>query len=309
MSSFNSTSAEKRHSEDFFGEQRDYWWNRDFLDLMAARWKLHAAQSLADIGCGVGHWARLLAPYLSAKASITGVDREEEWLHQASLSFRREHPALAFTPVQADAESLPLPTGHFDVVTCQTVLMHLAKPWATLQEMVRIAKPGGLILAVEPNNFLNRMVFDSLTWTNSNDELLSKLAFWVCYHRGKSLNQEGDDTIGDVLPGQFARLGLEEIQVFCNDKAAPMFPPYTSKEQQVMLNQEDEWLSNNTGTWNLPELRRRVLAGGGSDELCDRYIALMLREAEMTKNAIKESAFCASNGTLTYLVSARKPNG
>jgi trans-aconitate methyltransferase len=56
------------HSAEWFGEQRDFWWNRDFLDLMAARWRLHEASSLADIGCGIGHWSRLLYPYLRAPA-------------------------------------------------------------------------------------------------------------------------------------------------------------------------------------------------------------------------------------------------
>ena len=46
------------HSAAHFGEQRDFWWHRDFLDLMALRWKLADASSIADIGCGLGHWSR-----------------------------------------------------------------------------------------------------------------------------------------------------------------------------------------------------------------------------------------------------------
>lgn len=28
------------HSEELFGAFRDFWWNSDFLDLMAQRWQL-----------------------------------------------------------------------------------------------------------------------------------------------------------------------------------------------------------------------------------------------------------------------------
>ena len=44
--------SDQPHSAEFFGEQRDFWWNRDFLALMATRWRLHEASSLADIGHG-----------------------------------------------------------------------------------------------------------------------------------------------------------------------------------------------------------------------------------------------------------------
>ena len=60
--------SDEAHSSDQFGEQRDFWWNRDFLDLMARRWRLSEASSLADIGCGLCHWSRLLYPYLRKPA-------------------------------------------------------------------------------------------------------------------------------------------------------------------------------------------------------------------------------------------------
>lgn len=31
------------HSAEYFGEQRDFWWNHDFLQLMARRWNLPPA--------------------------------------------------------------------------------------------------------------------------------------------------------------------------------------------------------------------------------------------------------------------------
>ena len=59
-------------SAELFGEQRDFWWNRDFLDLMAARWRLQEADSLADIGCGLGDNAIYLAQHGHRVTALDG---------------------------------------------------------------------------------------------------------------------------------------------------------------------------------------------------------------------------------------------
>ncbi len=42
----------KGHSEEYFGDFRDYWYNLDFLELMAKRWELENVKTLLDVGCG-----------------------------------------------------------------------------------------------------------------------------------------------------------------------------------------------------------------------------------------------------------------
>jgi hypothetical protein len=44
------------HSAEYFGDTRDYWWNPDFLELMAKRLLFVRVQDVLDIGCGVSHW-------------------------------------------------------------------------------------------------------------------------------------------------------------------------------------------------------------------------------------------------------------
>src|SRR5438105_7288154 len=119
------------HSSDQFGPQRDFWWHPDFLRLMAARWRLAQAASLADIGCGQCHWSRLLYPFLRQPARFAGVDREPEWVAAASRIFPQafDVPADFLSFLQGDATHIPLPDNSFDVVTAQTVLMHLRNPF------------------------------------------------------------------------------------------------------------------------------------------------------------------------------------
>src|SRR5689334_22752969 len=76
------TARMSPHSEDWFGDERDHWWNQDFLALMARRWRLDRVKRVLDVGCGQGHWGRALLPHLP-RASLTGIDPEPEWVTRA----------------------------------------------------------------------------------------------------------------------------------------------------------------------------------------------------------------------------------
>src|SRR5512138_619657 len=89
------SKARRLHSEHQFGPQRDFWWNPDFLDLMATRWRLGEACSLVDIGCGVGHWSRLLYGYLKQPDKLACIDREPRWISEAASRFRAAFPAVS----------------------------------------------------------------------------------------------------------------------------------------------------------------------------------------------------------------------
>jgi ubiquinone/menaquinone biosynthesis C-methylase UbiE len=298
------------HSAELFGEQRDFWWNRDFLDLMAARWRLREASSLADIGCGVGHWSRLLYPYLRAPARLAGVDREPRWVAEALPQFRRACPKVQPELIsfhQGDAAQIPLPDNSFDVVTCQTLLMHLSQPLGALREMLRILRPGGLLVCVEPNNFWNYLAYTSLTEDEPVEVLVRRFEFWLRQHRGRIAAGRGNHSLGDLLPGMFASLGLDEITVHQADRPAMLFPPYNTLDQQALIKQEQQWNDSTTGPWDKEDLRRLVLLGGGSNEFFETAFAEMVERFRAEQAAIAANIFHAAGGSINYLVWARKP--
>jgi SAM-dependent methyltransferase len=302
-------SKREPHSADQFGPQRDFWWNLDFLDLMARRWRLQEAGSLADIGCGVGHWSRLLYPHLRPPARLAAVDREPRWIAEAERRFRGafpQVPADLLTFVQGDATRIPLPSDAFDVVTCQTLLMHLPQPLDALREMRRIVRPGGLLVCVEPSNLWNYLPFTSLTGSESTEALLARFEFWLRCHRGRIKAGLGDHNFGDLLPGYFAQLGLVDVAVYQSDRAAAVFPPYDKPYQQAILEQEWEWKHRGAGPFNREELRRLLLLGGGSDELFERVFPQLLRNHERQEDAVAAGTFHAGYGAATYLVSGRR---
>ncbi len=68
--------TDKAHSEQFFGDTRDFWWNKDFIELMARRWergKKKLGLGFNSLGCLVpGYFSELglknIQDYVSDKA-------------------------------------------------------------------------------------------------------------------------------------------------------------------------------------------------------------------------------------------------
>src|SRR5262249_28625283 len=161
------------HSAEYFGETRDYWWNPDFLALMGRRLALDRVHDVLDVGCGVGHWGQLLAGVLPKSARVQGVDPDPSWVEQAVARAAARGLADRFRYQVAIAEKLPFADASFDLVTCQTVLIHVPDPGAAIDEMIRVTRPGGLILAAEPNNITRALIFDSLTFHDPVDEVIA----------------------------------------------------------------------------------------------------------------------------------------
>src|ERR1700722_14345442 len=142
----------KVHSALYFDDQRDHWWNRDFLELMGQRLRFDNVHKLLDVGCGMGHWGRALAQALPPDAQVIGIDREPIWIEEARAHTRAAGGADRFDFQVGRADALAFDDDSFDLVTCQTVLIYMGDPKAVIAEMVRVTRPGGLVLVVEPNN-------------------------------------------------------------------------------------------------------------------------------------------------------------
>jgi ubiquinone/menaquinone biosynthesis C-methylase UbiE len=309
MPEMQPDSNPKAHSAEHFGPQRDYWWNSDFLDLMANRWRLDEASSLADIGCGRCHWSRLLYRYLKQPARLVAVDREPRWVAEAERHFREAFPETAKELLsfrQGDATSIPLPANAFEVATCQTVLMHLADPLQAIREMARIVRPGGLVICVEPNNLWNCLAFSSLTAAEPVEVVTRRFEFWLRYHRGKERHGQGNHSIGDLLPGYFQQAGLTDISVYLSDRAPALWPPYEGPAQRAMVEQEQIWKDSATGPWDRGDLRRHALSGGATEEFFDVVFQELVAKYNAEQQAVAARTFHSGGGGVNYLVSGRK---
>lgn len=296
----------KAHSAEYFGETRDFWWNADFLELMKNRLKLDEAKSVLDVGCGIGHWGQALACVLSKEARLVGVDPELEWITEATKRAGARGLADRFWYQLGDVTCLDFESGSFDLVTCQTVLIHLRDPKEGLKEMLRVLKPGGTLLVVEPNNMANRLVASNLSEKLSVGEVVERLRFGLIIERGKQALGLGFNSAGDLIPGYLTELGASKIRVYLSDKASPLFAPYSSKEQQAIVEELKDWTKKRFVGWDREELRRYFVAGGGEEKLFELYWNLLLKDSEDVVRAMGEGSFHTAGGGVSYLIAAQK---
>ena len=122
--------------------------------------------------------------------------------------------------------------------------------------------------------------------------------------RGKIALGEGDNSVGDLVPGFFAEAGLTDIEVFLADKPGALFPPYASEDQQALKAQlRADGLETLWG-WTREQAERYYDAGGGEgfDAAWDRRRADARRAAE----ALAAGTFHTAGGMLLYLIAGRK---
>ncbi len=296
----------KPHSAAYFDAVRDYWWNLDHLGLMATRLHLGDVRSVLDVGAGLGHWGRTLAMVLSGDATVVGVDREPAWVSEASRLADQRGVTGQCRYQLGIAEELAFADASFDLVTCQTLLIHVPDPRAVLREMLRVTKPGGLVLLAEPSNFASQAIGSSVTAECSIEEVIDRIRFALTCERGKEALGEGNVSVGDLLPGYLAELGAQHVQTFMSDKAAAMYPPYASQEQQELRAAELENASLEQWVWPKNQAKRYFLAGRGTTEQFEAGWARRLNENQRTAAAITASTFHGAGGAVHYVIAGRR---
>jgi len=303
----NKFRSLKSHSAEHFGDTRDYWWNLDFLQLIAKRLLFDRVQDVLDVGCGVGHWGQLLANVIPSSARVQGVDRDAFWVEKAAERAAAGGLSDRFNYQIGVAENLPFADASFDLVTCQTVLIHLPDPGAAIDEMIRVARPGGIILAAEPNNVAHALTLDSASIHDAVDEILARARLQLICERGKAALGEGYNSIGDLVPGFFAERGLVNICVYLNDKASILLPPYDSLEQRATLEERLDFRNRGFWIWSPEDTRRFFLAGGGLEGEFAALWLVAVGGSDKLDKAIADRTYAGAGAGITYLVAGSKP--
>lgn len=106
---------------------------------LAARYyrQFSDAKTLLDVGCGTGAFG---SHRPDPELKIWGVDRDEGALEQAA---RFEE----VTCVDLERDPLPFSDASFDGVLAKDVLEHLHDPARLVREIVRVLRPGGVVVA------------------------------------------------------------------------------------------------------------------------------------------------------------------
>jgi SAM-dependent methyltransferase len=119
-----------------------HWWYRGRRRVLRAqldRLPLAPGARLLDAGCGSGRTLDELVRY----GRVSGIDLSPQAVAAAQ---RRGHQDVRVGRV----EQLPFADGTFDVVTCLDVIEHTPDDRASLAELRRVVRPGGLLLVTVP---------------------------------------------------------------------------------------------------------------------------------------------------------------
>ena len=141
-----------------------------------------ARGDLLDVGCGRGDLFRRLP---STIASYTGVDlvRYDGFPESPDARFR----------VADLNQRLPIEDAAADIVVSIETIEHLENPRALFRELVRAARPGGLLLVTTPNQL----------------SLLSKLSFVLKDHHANFQAVHYPAHITALLPSDLMNIGTE----------------------------------------------------------------------------------------------------
>lgn len=239
--------------------------------ILLDRTPLGEGDAAIDLGCGPVGILELLSNRVGPSGRVVGVDADPT--HTAMAAEMVATRMLGNVEVLvADARQTGLPSSSFDVVHARTLLINVPEPSDVVQEMVRLAKPGGWVLSLEPD------CESSVCYpANPAYQRLADMFAPVFTRNG------ADWRIGRRVAELYRAAGLVEVQT---DARADVYPHgHTRRTIRVDL---------------IRSMRPHVLALGlATEQELDQLFAAALAHLEDPDTVVMPH--------MTFLVSGRKP--
>jgi demethylmenaquinone methyltransferase/2-methoxy-6-polyprenyl-1,4-benzoquinol methylase len=106
-----------------------------------------APQRILDVATGTAGVALMLAE--RSDAGVIGVDLTEQMLRGGRARVRQAGRTDRIDLLCGRAEQLPFPDAAFDAMTFTYLLRYVTDPAATMRELARVVRPGGVISSLE----------------------------------------------------------------------------------------------------------------------------------------------------------------
>lgn len=195
-------AASEKFSRAYFDEIEAYRYATEPYIFSFAQFTRFHGKSMLEIGLGAGtdflQWVR-------AGALAHGIDLTEQ-------SIEHVRRRLAVYGLEArdlrvsDAENLPYPDNHFDLVYSWGVIHHSPNTVRALEEIVRVLKPGGVMKIMIYNRHSLHTYYRWVYYALLRGKPFKSLA-WVLFHHMESQGTKGYTLreVADIL----ARYPLE----------------------------------------------------------------------------------------------------
>lgn len=114
-----------------------------------------------DVATGTGRLPLALCRHPNFEGHIVGLDLSPRMLNIAAKKLAQHQDNI--TLLHAPAQKLPFPNDLFDLVTCLEALEFTPHPAETLRELIRVLRPGGLLLIT---NRFNMRLMPGKLWSD-----------------------------------------------------------------------------------------------------------------------------------------------
>jgi demethylmenaquinone methyltransferase / 2-methoxy-6-polyprenyl-1,4-benzoquinol methylase len=180
-------------------------WKRFAIDIARVR----PGARVLDVAAGSGDLTRRLQEAAGADGEVWCTDINRKMLEAGRD--RSIDGGVLFPMAQCDAERLPFPSGHFDVVTVGFGLRNMTHKDLALREMARVLRPGGRLVVLEFSRIWDplRPAYDAYSFG-----VLPRLGQWVAgdsesyRYLAESIRRHPDQ---ETLRAMLEEAGLERV--------------------------------------------------------------------------------------------------
>jgi hypothetical protein len=117
----------------------------------------------------------------------------------------------------------------------------------------------------------------------------------------KIMDNNGNNSFGDLLTGAMNNIGFQQIQSYLNDKLISVYPPYDTPEQQAVIN---AFLTEGQSAQERAKFDLQY-------QSADDYMAFLKKHKPERGNnkildAIKNETYSNAGTSLMYMISGKK---
>ena len=208
---FHSVAAKYDLMNDLMSFGIHRLWKRFAIDCAGLR----PAQKVLDLAGGTGDLTARFSRIVGERGEVVLADINDSMLKVGRDKLRNQGLVDNIRYVQANAEALPFPDNHFDLITIGFGLRNVTDKDKALASMFRVLKPGGRLLVLE--------------FSKPTSELMAKLydlySFHILPKMGKLVTRDSDsyqylaESIRmhpdqDTLKGMMETVGFESVDYF-----------------------------------------------------------------------------------------------
>ena len=183
---------------------------------MVSRLPVGPEDRLLDICTGTGGVALDIAR--KSGAAVVGVDLSENMWWAAQRNIAKAGMSAKVSIVGGRAESLSFKDGCADAICFTYLLRYVEDPGHTLDEIVRVLKPGGTLVSLEfgvPENFLFRGLWNAYTrfFLPMTTKILSPGWRYVGSFLGPSISEFYQKHSLEDVRQMWLEAGISDVQV------------------------------------------------------------------------------------------------